>query len=383
MSAPDTVAPRTTAPTVRPLPRVLHLRSSCGLYGAEGVIRGLARAYAGARRVLCLADARDPHTELSDALAAEGLDAGALPSRGMVDPGLVFRLASILRAYRPDVVHTHDYKTDAVAWLGSRLVFPRPRLVATMHGVVRTSAALRTYEKLDARVLRRFDAVVAVSDGTADIARSYGIRGERIHLVSNGVDTEAFRPGNRAEARRALGLPVDGALVGVVGRLSAEKGQDVLLDAFASVGAGVRLAVVGDGPETDALQQAAGPNVRFLGRREDMARVYAALDLLALPSRTEGLPLTLLEAAACGVPAVATRVGDVAKVVVPGETGYLVPPGDPEALAAALNAALADASRLSDMGRAARSRVETLFSQSAMNEAYTRLYNVVARRTTT
>lgn len=359
------------------LPRVLHLRSSGGLYGAEGVICGLARGYSGPCRVLCLKDARDPHTELCERLVRDGQDAGALPSRGAIDPALVFRFGAEVRRYRPDVIHTHDYKSDTIAWLASFLPGPRPRLVATMHGVVRTSAALRGYERLDARVLRRFGAIAAVSEGTAETARSYGILPERIHVIPNGVDTEVFRPGDRAAARHRLGIAHGLPLLGVVGRLSPEKGQNVLLDALALTTIPAELAVVGDGPMNEELRRRAGGGVHFLGRREDMPDVFAALDLLVLPSLSEGLPLTILEAAACGVPAVASRVGDVEKVVRPIETGMLVPPGDARALASALDEALSDLTRLETMGRAARAHVVAHFSEAATTDNYTRLYQTV------
>jgi glycosyltransferase involved in cell wall biosynthesis len=363
----------------RGIPRVLHLRSSCGLYGAEGVIHGLVRSYAGPSTVLCLADAREPHTELCDLLAAEGRDAGTLSSRGALDPALIFRFAAAVRRIRPDVIHTHDYKSDTVAWLAARLPGARLPLVATMHGVVRTSAALRRYERLDARVLRRFAAVAAVSDGTMEIGLEYGIPRARLTLVPNGVDTAAFRPSPRAEARRLLGIPPDGPLIGVVGRLSEEKGQRILLEAF-SRGEGLspaRLAVVGDGPTAADLKAIAGARVHFLGRREDMPGVYPAFDVLALPSLTEGLPLTILEAAACGVPAVASRVGDVHKAVVASRTGVLVPPADAAALADALADILADENRREAMGRAARAHVTEHFSEGAMAAAYAAIYRKV------
>jgi glycosyltransferase involved in cell wall biosynthesis len=367
---------------VEAMPRVLHLRSSCGLYGAEGVIHGLARSYAGPSTVLCLSDVREPHTELCDLLAAEGRDAGTLPSRGALDPALIFRFAAAVKRIRPDVVHTHDYKSDTVAWLAARLPGARLPLVATMHGVVRTSAALRRYERMDARVLRRFSAVAAVSDGTMEIGREYGIPKARLTLIPNGVDTAAFRPSPRAEARRLLGIPADGPLIGVVGRLSEEKGQRVLLEAFTGAErlGSARLAVVGDGPMAEELKAFAGERVHFLGRREDMPLVYSAFDVLALPSLTEGLPLTILEAAACGVPAVASRVGDVHKAVLASRTGILVPPGDGAALAEALAAMLVDEDQREAMGRAARAHVTDHFSERAMANAYAAVYRNVTGR---
>jgi len=369
-------------------PRVLHLRSSCGLYGAEGVIMDLVRHYPGASLTVCLADARDPHTELCDRLASEGGCAEALPSRGAFDPVLVLRFARLLRRVKPDVIHTHEYKSDALAFLATRALPAARRvpLVATMHGVVRTTGALRRYERLDARVLRRFDAVVAVSAGTSAIAREYGVGGARLHVIPNGVDTARFRPGrDRASARERLGVPPDGALIGMVGRLSEEKGPDILLEAFAAVEGEARLVYIGDGPMLEPLRARAAAmglseRVTFAGRRDDMEQAYAALDVLALPSLSEGLPLTVLEASACGVPVVASDVGDVGRVLPHGEAGLLVAPGEPGALTIALTGCIAEPDRARAMAETARRRVEGSWSAAALARAYEDVYRRVSGR---
>jgi glycosyltransferase involved in cell wall biosynthesis len=371
---------------------VLHLRSSCGLYGAEGVIFNLVRQYRGEAVTACIADARSAHTELCGRLDAEGFATATLPARGAFDPGLLFRFAALFRRVKPDVVHTHEYKSDAIAYLVTRcmpLYARRVPLVATMHGVVRTTEALRRYERLDARLLRRFDAVIPVSQGTATIARDYGVPEGRIRPVANGVDTDRFWPGtDRRAARSALGLPPDGVFIGMVGRLSEEKGPDQLLEAFSVMGVTAErthLVFVGDGPMEPSLRMRAQELglvgcVHFLGRREDVERVYRVLDILALPSLTEGLPLTVLEASACGVPIVATDVGDVARVLPHEVASLLVQPRDTRALAAAMVRLLTEPEHAAELAETARCRVEAGYSARAMAESYEDVYRAVTRR---
>lgn len=365
-------------------PRVLHLRSSGGFYGAENVIHSLVRQYPGEMITVCLSDARAPHTELCDRLNAEGYATETLETRGAVDPKLPFRLAALVRRVRPDVIHTHEYKTDALVRV-SRAIFPSLRripAVATMHGVVRISGALRRYERVDARALRGFDAVAPVSAELSQVARAYGVPEGRIHEISNGVDTDRFRPAqDRRTARQSLGLPADGVLIGVVGRLSPEKALLLMLDAFQASGLApsARLAFFGDGPQREELDEHAkalgiADRVHQMGRRDDMPNVYGALDLLAMSSQAEGLPMTLLEGAACGVPVVATDVGDIARALPHERAALIVPPGDREAFTAALRRSVAEPEAMRALAETARRRVEEQYSARAMAGEYERLY---------
>jgi glycosyltransferase involved in cell wall biosynthesis len=210
----------------------------------------------------------------------------------------------------------------------------------------------------------------------------------RVHVIANGIDTSSFapRPGARSDLRRELGLPEDAWVVGTVGRLAPEKDQALLVRAMAPfLGERRRLVIVGDGPERDALSAAieevnAARYVRLTGARSDVARLLSAFDAFALPSRTEGLPLVLLEAMASELPVVATSVGGVPDLVVPLVTGLLVPPNDIPAMRAAL-LALAESPALGHrLGGAGRQRVSALHSVDVMADAYERLYQVARRR---
>ena len=163
-----------------------------------------------------------------------------------------------------------------------------------------------------------------------------------VRLIPNGVNLEKFKPGDKAKARAGWKLPTTARIVGSVGRLEEVKGHDILLDAFAALPGSPILVLAGTGSKVADLEMKArklgiSDRVKFLGAQENVSTLYPAFDVFCLPSRNEGLPLTLLEAQACGVPVVASEVGAVPDAMCP-ETGRLVPPGDPLALTKALNA---------------------------------------------
>jgi glycosyltransferase involved in cell wall biosynthesis len=207
-------------------------------------------------------------------------------------------------------------------------------------------------------------------------------------VIANGIDTSSFIPrsGNQSDTRRELRLPQDAWVVGTVGRLATEKDQALLVKAMIPLlGEGRRLVIVGDGPEREALHAVikeanAERYVQLTGARHDVARLLSAFDAFALPSRTEGLPLVLLEAMASGVPVVATSVGGIPDLVVPGVTGLLVPANDILSMRAAL-LSLAESPELSrELAGAARQRVLAVHSVEAMAKAYAQVYQAARGR---
>lgn len=239
---------------------------------------------------------------------------------------------------------------DAVGtrWLARRLGLP---YVVKVHGSdLNTQATSGLRRRQLASALRDARAVVAVSAALGDKAVELGVPGERVHVIYNGVDAELFRPGDRASARRMLGLPESGPLILYAGNLKPGKGCVDLLEAFASatgMPADVRLAFVGEGPARPTLARRlveAGLEGRVLlaGARPhaELSRWMQAADLLCLPSHAEGVPNVVLEAMSCGLPVVATRVGGIPEVL-PAQAGAMVPPRDVPALARALVECLA------------------------------------------
>lgn len=303
-----------------------------------------------------------------------------LPSRAYrAERAELRRLISSLGA---DVVHTHGYRSDVVAGPVARsLGVPT---VSTAHGLTMGSLRNRFYEWLQFRTWRRLDAVVAVSRPLRERLHRQGLTDQRLFWIPNAWQGDSA-PVARDAARSALGLPADGLVVGWVGRLSQEKGPDVLIEALARMTTpGVRVALVGSGPEvetTRALAQRLGvtERVHWLGMITEAGKYYRAFDCFALSSRTEGTPMALFEAMAAETPVVATTVGGVPDVVSPVEA-RLVPPQDPAALAQAIDAVLGDAQAASLMARRAIERLRQDFSVTSWVAAYDDVYRSAARR---
>ena len=300
----------------------------------------------------------------------------------------IARLAAFIRRLRPDVVNPHLFRSTLVAapvarWCGARSV------VETYHGREGwRRGPVRGRFLPDRLIARLLDGVIAVSEAARDfLIAAKGYPPGRVVVVPNGRDLSVYGPGEgREPVRRALGLDAAAPVVGVVGRLEAQKGHTYLLDAWPDVRRdfpGARLLVVGDGALRAELEaRALGPglhgSVTFTGFRADVPRVLAALDVLVLPSLYEGMPLTVIEASAMGLPVVATAVDGTPEVVRDGETGRLVPPARPAALADALRALLADPARARAMGRAGRAHVLARFDLDTQVEATARVYRRVA-----
>jgi len=307
------------------------------------------------------------------ALEAE-LRAGALPVH-VLGPG---RLLVHLARLQPAIIHAHLFHANVAARL-ARLLCPLPVVVSTVHSAAETSRRSGVIGRRDLlyRVTDSLsDATVFVSSASADRhIRARAASSRRARVIPNGVDTARFHPDSalRTEARAALGLDGEFAWL-AAGRLLWKKNYPLMLEAMARQTAGV-LLIAGDGPDAARLRQLAGPNVRFLGVRQDMPALMNACDGFVLSSGVEGLPMVLLEAAASGLPQVATAAGGVPEAVVHERTGLVVPCGDAAALAAAMHrlAAMPPEARAA-MARAAREHAVARFDLAAVTSAWEDLY---------
>jgi sugar transferase (PEP-CTERM/EpsH1 system associated) len=297
--------------------------------------------------------------------------------------GLPLRIARMLKRDRVDVVHTHNFGPLLYGGLAARLARVRG-VVHTLHGAEASERREhRTFQRL-----RLFDRMVAVSDDVKRVAiESGGVDPSRITTVYNGIDTSKYSSatGRGDEVRRQLVVARDERLVGVVARLTPEKDHATLLDAFRLVvntHPNCRLVVVGDGELKGALvsqSQSLGieDRVTFLGSRSDVPELVFAFDVVVLPSKVEGLGITLLEAMAAGRPTVGARAGGIPEVVVEGETGLLVDPGDAPGFAVAIARLLNDDTLAAEMGRNGRARVERRFGLAGMISSYEAIYEKI------
>lgn len=349
--------------------RVVHVTLGLDVGGQEKLLVEFARHADRGRfdlHFLALGN-RGP---IAAALEDLGWQVSALELPGGLRPGIVLRLARVLREGRFDVVHTHDDKPLLYAGPAARIGRVK-RLVHTHHhGDVPQISRRQTW--LVQWVGRFADAFVCVSEDSARHMIRAGLPALHIRTIPNGIDLAKF-PCQRPAP--------DGPAV-VVARLSAEKDIASLLRAVtlaAKCLPDFRLEVAGDGPCRAELLDlvhalAIGDRVRFLGQVDDVPALLARARLFVLPSRTEGISLTILEAMACGLPVITTRVGGNPEVVLDGATGILVPASDPASLARAIVELWRNPNEAARMGLAARRRAETHFDIRRMVSRYEALY---------
>jgi glycosyltransferase involved in cell wall biosynthesis len=351
--------------------RILHLRSGCGLYGADRALLSLAEATLPplTPTVGCIVRPGGVN-ELAAEARRRGLDVFVLESAGRVDLRSVGRLITYVQREQIQVMHAHDYKSLSIAALAAART--GVALVATYHGDTAASPALRLYEAL-ARILgNATQGVAAVSAPLAERLRRW-VRTVPVHHVPNGIRLPApCTPGEREAARAALGLAAKVPVISMVGRLSPEKGHVHLLDAIERMHVRLTVLAAGEGELGQALRQrACRADVRWLGFVREPRQVFAAADAVVIPSLTEGLPLVALEAMALGVPLLASSVGEL-PALLEGGAGRLVPPGDPGALAAALEEVLASADLRERMASLALDRVRASYGVEKMAAHYAR-----------
>jgi glycosyltransferase involved in cell wall biosynthesis len=364
---------------MRAEPHVLHLHSGAGLYGAEYMLLGLLPALAQQgieSTLLCLDNHLMREQPLYERACTMKIPARRLPCRHRFDFETLRALRAILREHPGALLHVHGYKSAFYASLARR--GGEPAVIATLHGHFSGSRSLRLYHALELWLMRGFDRVCMVAAEMQPMLERAGIPGSHLSLIENGVDTARFRPEAAPIARGEHGIPEDAFVFGGALRLSAEKNPLGLLDAFAAVlqdAPRCWLALAGDGPLHAAVLERAcelgiDGHVRMLGVRNDLEHFYPMLDCFVLPSLTEGLPLALLEAMALSLPIVSTAVGQVPGVLT-GLPATLVPPGSPQALAAAMHGVLeAGRTRHPELRR----RVIERYSATRMARDYAALY---------
>jgi glycosyltransferase involved in cell wall biosynthesis len=314
--------------------------------------------------------------KLADEVEELGWPVESMEKGPGVRPDTMARLAWRFRKLRIDVVHAHNTAACLYAVPAARLARV-PVAVMTRHG--QGPKGDTRHGRLLLLASRFVDSVVCVSHDSERHAEAVGISPKRLTTIWNGIDTERFS----CRGRRSDGPAI------LVARLSPEKDIPTLLHAVALVlqrNPSFALTIVGDGPcrkslEKLALELGISSHVAFLGEMDDVARRLQGASMFLLSSLSEGIPLTILEAMATGLPVVATRVGGIPEVVVDRQTGLLVPPGQPESLANAIAELSANRDFADSLGVNGRQRVETMFDVRAMVRSYEELYVDCLRRT--
>lgn len=363
--------------------QVVHLTSSTFFGGPERQMLGLARAMPGHVRTTFVSFPEGGRcTAFLDETRKHGFSAVRLADDFPRVFTAVDELVRLLHETDCNVLLAHGYKADLLGRFAARRVgIP---VVSVSRGWTGENRRVKLYEWLDRRHLRFMDHVVCVSEGQAEKVRRWcGV--SRTVVIRNSARLAAFENSDPTARQRLLEFfPGDNALSQIVlaaGRFSPEKGFGVLVDAATTIyrenpWAGVVL--FGDGVLRSELEQRVAElglagRVVLPGFRTDLDSLIGAADVVVLPSFTEGLPNVALEASAAGVPVVATAVGGTPEVVADGQTGFLVPPGEPGQLAARVGGLLRDAGLRARLGAAGRERMRSLFTFEAQAAAYLRL----------
>lgn len=345
--------------------RVVHVTLGLEVGGQEKLLVEFAR-HADRRRFELHFVSLGGRGALAPALESLGWPVTTLNEPVGLRPGLALRLAKVFRDLRADVVHTHDDKPLIYGGPAVRLARVRRFIHTHHHG--RLAQVTARQDKLLLLAARFPRHVVCVSEDSRLWLRDLGVADQKLLTIRNGIDLELFPFQGSNDRGPAV----------CVARLSGEKDLANLLRAVAILAPTMpefRLEIAGDGPLREELIQLRDAltlteQVSFLGTVANIPALLARARLFVLPSQTEGISLTLLEAMASGLPVVATRVGGNPEVVAEGTTGLLAPPGDPASLAAHLESLWRDSSRSQAMGSRGRERVERQFDIRAMVARY-------------
>lgn len=365
--------------------RVVHVVLSLDVGGLERVVLELARQAVTCHQevtVLCLVH--------PGSLAEEAEHSGArvisLSKRPGLTPGLVWRIQSVLRELAPDVVHTHQI--GALLYAGPAAKREAVRAIVHTEHINNIAKATTPMKRLRVRGLwwlagRYAQRFFCVSDDIALAAKPF-VKEDKLCVISNGIDVPAFSGReSRPTIRAQFNIPSDAPVVGTVGRLNEVKSQDVLIRAFAGLHAhhpASHLLLVGDGPARQELERLTAELkltdfVHFAGYQSEPHRFLQAMDLFALPSRMEGMPLAILEAWASKLSVVATRVGGVPKLVEDGKTGLLIEAGDCAALQSRLEQLIENPSLASQIADSGLDQVSHCYSAARMAMDYNRHYH--------
>lgn len=358
--------------------KVLHVESGMHLYGGALQVTFLLRGLR--ERGIDCALACPEGSAIAQA-AAPLARVCTMPMKGDLDLGLTGRLRQLIRAERPDVVHLHSRRGSDI-W---------GAVAAHREGVpvVLSRRVDNPEQPWIARLkYRLYDHVVTISDGIRQVLLAEDVPAEKISCVLSAVDTTQYRPApeHRAWLQQEFKLPEASLTIGMVAQFIERKGHQTLLDALPEVVAAVpdvQVLLFGQGPLHEAIHTRVQgspllrQHMQLPGFRRDLDRILPGLDVLAHPAFMEGLGVSLLQAAACGIPIVAGRAGGIPEIVRPGINGELIEPGDAPALARALIALLRDPGLRARYGQAGRAWVEQTFSIDTMVSGNLAVYHSV------
>jgi len=303
----------------------------------------------------------------------------------VLNPGIICKLVKVLKDEKVDIIHCHRHQSSTYGTIAG-LIARTPSVVTHVHGLNRSKNARR--KLVNRLTLRLADKILTVSEGVRqDVLKANpAVKAEKVISIGNSIDYERYAnvSTTKQQAKENIGLKADSFVFGSVGRLAPTKGYSYLISAFESVKKEIPaacLVFIGDGRlrnelEKQASETAAVDSIHFLGYRDNVPELLKAMDVFVLSSIAEGLPRSLLEAMAAGVPCVGTEVGGIPEILADGEFGYLVPPKDDKALAEAM-LGLAEKTYLQREAliQKARQRVMDKYSHAVVRERLENIYD--------
>lgn len=352
--------------------KVLHVETGMHLYGGAQQVAYLLEGltHRGIDNVLVC----PPGAAIGQHFRGSAVQVVEVPCSGDLDLGFIGRLRRVIAREQPQLVHLHSRRgADILGGFAARR--------AGVPVVLSRRVDNREAPWFARWKYRRYDRVVCISEGIADVLKAEGVEAARIRVVRSAVDAAPWQaPESRSAFCAEFGVPESALLIGVVAQLIDRKGHRLLFEALRRLGNDVPphvLLCFGQGPLRAALETEAaslGTRVRFPGFREDLRRWLGCLDLLVHPALMEGLGVSLLQASAAGVPMIASRAGGIPEAVRDGINGLLVPPGDIDALAAALRSLLCDPAARQRYGSNGRQLAASAFSIDAMIDGNLAVY---------
>jgi glycosyltransferase involved in cell wall biosynthesis len=269
-----------------------------------------------------------------------GIESVLFHIRGKLNLWTLWKIISFIRRHRINILHSHNYKTDILTYLATR--FYSAHCVTTLHGFTERNWRLKLYKWLDLKILKYYDRIKVVSRPLLELVLQRGIPQQKVSYIPNAIDLDlmVYQKENQIALRHEFGIKKRDTLVGMIGRLDGEKNPGLLLDALPNLIESfpyLKCFFIGEGELREKLILQADKDglasvAFFPGYREDARVFISLLDLVIIPSWTEGIPKILLESMAFKKPVVATAVGGIPDIIVDGENGFLVPPGDIDAL---------------------------------------------------
>jgi len=372
--------------------RVLHLVDSAGMYGAERVILTLleevkSSSYPGILGCIRETDAEVP--SVAEEARFIGIPVIYFTMRRGFNPFGIHRILRFIKENNIRIVHSHGYKTNI--FLGA-LFAKKFKTLSTIHGWSKNTAGLKAklYDFFDVQALKRIDLLMAVSNGIAKDLIHYGVRSDKIKVVHNGLKINKIWPHYNPiemgeKCSESGGVPI----LGTLGRLARVKGHENLIRSIPlllSEFGPCKLVIGGSGSmkcELDKLitELQLENYVQLIGYVKDVWKFLSMIDVFVLPSLSEGLPMSLLEAMAFGKPVVASSVGGIPEAILSPEDGVLIPPGDPMAIARAVAMVLRQPEKMNSIGTSAREVVRSRFSAEVMATKYLEVYKRLSHDT--